>query len=81
MTNKKNDTHDGLHEMRTGVDDLSRLGELLSWKGATTVKAWLNTSDGEISECNRIRGSDGTLFRPKLQTDTVLQTFITDLCR
>lgn len=78
---KKNDTHDGLHRMRTGVDNILGLGELMSWQQKTSIKVWMNSSEDDVSECNRISGTDGTIFPPNLRMDSVLQTFTTDLCR
>ena len=74
---KRNGTtwSDGDIEMRTGEEDIERLGEIVSWNSESRTEAY-------EGECGRVRGSSEGLFPPGLAdiTDS-LSFYSTDLCR
>jgi len=74
---KRNGTtwSDGDLEMRTGEENIERLGEIVSWNNDSKTDAY----DGE---CGRVRGSSEGLFPPGLaETSDSISYFSTDLCR
>ena len=72
----RNDTPEGEHEIYTGQAGTSHIfGYFASHKGKKNLNFWKG------DKCNEIRGSDGTLFPPFVNSKTVLSAFAMDLCR
>ncbi|KAL5106452.1 Scavenger receptor clas B member 1 [Taenia crassiceps] len=71
----KNGTDDGPFVIETGVNDITKLGNILSYKGKSTVDVW--SSD----EANQIKGTDGSHVAPGLSMHSRRFIFATDLCR
>jgi len=66
---------DGKLVMRTGKDDISKLGQIVSWNGS-------NRTDAFSGDCGVVRGSSDGLFPPGLAATTdSISIFSTDLCR
>lgn len=60
----------------TGANDIRMFAALDKFNGRTHMQHW--TTDG----CNQMSGgSDGSLFPPRIQPDTVLHVFDKDMCR
>lgn len=58
----------------TGVEDIKKLGIVEEWKGNSSLPFWHDY-------CNRINGSDGTLWHPFVEKSDTLYIFNLDLCR
>lgn len=71
----KNNTHDGLYSVYTGVDDPSKFAKLEEWNNYRQLPFWKGPT------CNMINGTDGGQFAPFVSKDTTLYVFSTDLCR
>ncbi|CAG0900471.1 unnamed protein product [Darwinula stevensoni] len=73
----RNGTVDGPYLVGTGKEDSSDFGRIHLWQGEPShyKKPW--GSD----ECNAINGTDGTVFPPLINKETLLYTFIPELCR
>ncbi|KAL5960422.1 Lysosome membrane protein 2, partial [Taenia solium] len=71
----KNGTADGPFVIDTGVNDITKLGNILSYKGKSTVDVW--SSD----EANQIKGTDGSHVAPGLSMNSRRFIFAADLCR
>eukprot|EP00096_Caligus_rogercresseyi_P009544 TRINITY_DN3248_c0_g1_i2.p1 TRINITY_DN3248_c0_g1~~TRINITY_DN3248_c0_g1_i2.p1 ORF type:complete len:506 (-),score=107.11 TRINITY_DN3248_c0_g1_i2:53-1570(-) len=71
----KNGSTAGALKINTGLEDLSRLGEILSFKGKNKLDKW----SGE--DCNTIRGTDGTIFPSRLKKEDMIHVFSPDLCQ
>lgn len=78
---QKNATDEGVFAMHTGVGDMSKLGQILSWNRHSTVQTWLNRTDGGASTCNMINGTDTTVFSPHKAPHGTEYIFSTDICR
>jgi len=76
---QKNHTDDGLYEIRTGRTDSSKFGEIVRWNGESELSWWGKSGGGDF--CNRINGSDGSIFPPFVKKDRVVRIFSSDLCR
>jgi len=74
----RNDTDDGLFECSTGVDDYRRFGQLQSWNGLPYLKQWY---DGNETHCNKIQGTDGTIYPYDMDINQRAYIYQTDLCR
>jgi len=60
----------------TGATDIRMFAALDKFNGRTHLPHW--TTEG----CNRLTGgSDGSLFPPRIQPDTILHVFDKDMCR
>lgn len=60
----------------TGANDIRMFAALDKFNGRTHLPHWTTES------CNRLTGgSDGSLFPPRIQQDTVLHVFDKDMCR
>ncbi|XP_073827386.1 protein peste-like [Musca autumnalis] len=64
----------GEHSMYTGVDDKSKMGQLVQWKGK-------NYTDAFRQGCNGIHGSPGEFQRTSLKKYESIEYFFTDFCR
>ena len=61
--------------MNTGKEDISLLGQIVSWNGKTRTEAY-------PGDCGLVRGSSDGLFPPGLAATTdSISIFSTDLCR
>jgi hypothetical protein len=65
---------DGVYNMETGEEDVSKLGMVRSWN-------YKNHSDFFEADCGQIKGTDIDLFPPGLKKSTPLQMFVADICR
>lgn len=71
----KNGTSNDRITMFTGVDDITSYGIIERYNGRTHMTNWLR------EDCNRLNGSDGSIFPPHIQKDTTLYVYDKDLCR
>jgi len=73
---KRNDSfnHDGVYNIETGEEDVSKLGIVRSWN-------YKNHSDFFESDCGQVKGTIGDLFPPGLKKNTPLQMFAAEICR
>ncbi|XP_068241213.1 lysosome membrane protein 2-like [Palaemon carinicauda] len=63
------------YEMHTGLDDPSRMNQIVTWKKKQLMDFWFGT------ECNVIRGTDANGFPPGLSKEDKLFIFNGQLCR
>lgn len=61
--------------VKTGKDNLNDFARTISWNGKASLGMW-----GD-EKCDKIDGSDGTLFPPFATTSSVLKGFSPDFCR
>lgn len=66
---------DGVWAINTGASDKTKFGQVSSWNAHTTLPFW------PAAQCNKINGSDGTLFPPPIKNTEPLYIFNPDLCR
>jgi scavenger receptor class B protein 1 len=71
----KNSTSADRVTMFTGADDITQYGIIEKYNGRTHMTNWLR------EDCNRLNGSDGSIFPPHIQKDTTLYVYDKDLCR
>ena len=62
-------------ETRTGAGDVMEVAQVVSYAGQTQLDFWSS------SECNAIRGTDGSLFHPGVTRNETLHIFNRDLCQ
>ncbi|ODM99661.1 Platelet glycoprotein 4 [Orchesella cincta] len=72
----QNDTAQGPYTVARGTSDKSRFGTILKYKNKSELPYWPKSS-----HCNKIVGSDGTIFPPFVEKHTALKLFNSDLCR
>jgi len=65
---------DGVYNMETGEEDVSKLGILRSWN-------YKNHSDFFEDDCGQVKGTVGDLFPPGQKKGTPLHMFVADICR
>lgn len=66
-----------MYEIDSGIYDITKIGTILSWNNMTTLNNWKGKS------CNRISGTDATIFRPYLDMDGIdsINVFNGEICR
>lgn len=69
-----NGTDTGDIDIYTGVGDIKKLGLVDKWNGNSSLPFWR-------SYCNKINGSDGTIWHPFVDTSQRMYVFNTDVCR
>lgn len=67
--------------MHTGVGQIEKLGEIIKWNRKRTIKTWLNATNGGLSTCNMINGTDTTVYAPHIKAYSSLYIFSVDICR
>ena len=72
---EKNNSVSGEWETMTGSEDVSDVARVISYEGRRQLDWW----DGD--QCNAIRGTDGSLFHPGVNTNQTLYIFNRDLCQ
>lgn len=71
----KNATHKDNVTVWTGTTDITKFGIIEKFNGKTHLTHWGS------EKCNRINGSDGSIFPPHITKDTTLHVYDKDLCR
>ncbi|XP_060660267.1 uncharacterized protein LOC132794059 [Drosophila nasuta] len=71
----KNGTSSDRVTVFTGTDDIKHYGIIDRFNGRTHLPHW--TSD----ECNRLDGTDGSIFPPHIEKSRILEVYDKDLCR
>jgi len=71
----KNGSTSAVWEAMTGVNDVYNVGQVISFDGKTELDFW------ESEECNRIHGTDGSIFHPDVEKNETLFLFNKDLCQ
>ncbi|KAJ8885847.1 hypothetical protein PR048_012053 [Dryococelus australis] len=72
---QKNGTSKDRLTVFTGADDITKYGIIHTFNGNTQLPHW------KTERCNRIDGSDGSIFPPHITKDTTLYVYEKDLCR
>lgn len=62
--------------MYTGVDDSDDFGRIKTYKGGEDLEFWVRNT-----ECDKVKGTDGSLFAPFFTKDRKFDVFSSDLCR
>lgn len=75
MFKQKNETDNGRFEVFRGINDISKLGQIIAVDGEIE----LNIYDGH--DCNKWKGTDGLIFPPFLEKEKPIWAFSADLCR
>lgn len=71
----KNSTSSDIVTVFTGVDDVAQYGIIDKYNGRSHLSHWTEES------CNRLNGTDGSIFPPHITKNTTLHVFEKDLCR
>lgn len=71
----KNSTSADRVTIFTGVNDITQFGIIERYNGRTHLPHW------RTEECNRLNGSDGSIFPPHITKNTTLYVYEKDLCR
>ncbi|KAL1117907.1 hypothetical protein AAG570_004220, partial [Ranatra chinensis] len=71
----KNGTSKDIVTMFTGAGDMSRYGYIDKFNGLSHLPHW------KTEKCNRMAGSDGSIFPPHITHNTTLYVFDKDMCR
>lgn len=71
----KNSTQPDLMTVFTGVDDIKMYNVIDKYNGRSHLPHWTE------ERCNRLNGTDGSIFPPHITKNTTLFVFEKDLCR
>lgn len=71
----KNNSNDGQFRVSSGILDSRALGRIMAWKGQSNLTMW----DGDF--CNRIEGTDSTIYPPFWSPKDKIAIFLSDMCR
>ncbi|CAL8110768.1 unnamed protein product [Orchesella dallaii] len=72
----ENQTASAEYNVFTGVDNSADFGKIKTWDGKSELKFWK-----EDTECDELKGTDGSLFGPFFDKERLIDVFSTDLCR
>ncbi|CAG7785909.1 unnamed protein product, partial [Allacma fusca] len=81
--NQKNGTPSNEFKVYRGVKNYKDFGKIVEYDHQTEVNFWTNSSLPPKSEqyCNKINGSDGSLFAPFVRKDKKIYIFSYEICR
>jgi hypothetical protein len=71
----KNSTSTDRVTVWTGADDITQYGIIEKYNGRTHLPHYTE------ERCNRLNGTDGSIFPPHITQDTILHIYDKDLCR
>lgn len=74
---QKNNANDGYYTINSGVEDVNKLGEIIEWKNSSVLSTWQPAN----STCNKITGTDTTIFSPHKSRTSKFGVFQSDICR
>jgi len=79
----KNNTEDKEFQINTGKHDILDLGSIVKYDNKTHLSAWYDDKEaaGDGKTCNRIHGTDGSLFPPHVTENQIFYIFNKDICR
>jgi len=79
----KNNTEDKEFQINTGKHDILDLGSIVKYDNKTHLSAWYDDKEaaGDEKTCNRIHGTDGSLFPPHVKENQIFHIFNKDICR
>lgn len=77
--NARNNSLDGVYEINTGVDDISKLNTINRYNGRSKLSYWHHHGD---NHCNSLEGSTtGEMFPPIKEDQQSIKLFQPDFCR
>lgn len=71
----KNNSGDGIFTVFTGIDDIAKYSQIVTWNNMSRIPYWNN------EYCNMMNGTDGAQFPPPVTPRDVLYVYAPDLCR
>jgi hypothetical protein len=74
--NYKQREPDGKYTVKRGMDDITTLGHIDAWNNMKFTQYW-----GESTTCSEVKGTDSTLYPPRVTEDNAFYIFATDICR
>ncbi|XP_044258686.1 sensory neuron membrane protein 2-like [Tribolium madens] len=74
--NYKRKPNDGKYTVKRGLTDIEKLGHIVAWNDSLYTKFW-----GEGTTCSEVKGTDSTLYPPRVSTDSSFYIYSTDICR
>ncbi|CAL8145243.1 unnamed protein product [Orchesella dallaii] len=72
----KNGTESPEWEVYTGYDSSEKFGRVKTWDSKSDLLFWRR-----FSECDKIKGTDGSVFQPFLTKQSQIEAFSPDVCR
>lgn len=67
-------TYDGHFEMRSGLDDITQMGQLTKWN-------YMDKTKFHYGRCGQVDGTTGEVWPMNLSPTDDITVFVTDLCR
>ncbi|EFA01368.1 sensory neuron membrane protein 2 [Tribolium castaneum] len=74
--NYKRKPDDGKYTVKRGLTNIEKLGHIVAWNDSLYTKFW-----GEGTTCSEVKGTDSTLYPPRVTTDSAFYIYSTDICR
>ena len=81
MLSGKNNTEEKEFKINTGTKSILDLGSIVKYDNKTHLSTWYDDEEAGEKTCNRIHGTDGSLFPPHVKEDQVFHIFNKDICR
>lgn len=72
---------DGIYKISRGINDINQLGNLIQWNNKNNFGYWGTPNSVNNETCERVRGTDGTMYPPHVTTDKEFEIFSSDICR
>ncbi|RZC43076.1 sensory neuron membrane protein 2, partial [Asbolus verrucosus] len=73
--NYKQKEPDGKYVVKRGIDDIEQLGHIVTWNDMKYTHYW-----GENTTCSEVKGTDSTVYPPRVKKDNSFFIYATDIC-
>ncbi|XP_044258698.1 sensory neuron membrane protein 2-like [Tribolium madens] len=77
----KSKSDDGIYTVKRGIKDVHSLGQIIRWNNATYTDYWHGLEKNTSTSCDKVQGTDATLYPPYVRKDYIFQIYSTDICR
>lgn len=77
----KKEIPDGIYTINRGRSNIEELGNIIRWNSKPKIDKWGTRYSINNDSCNRVNGSDSTIYRPFLHNYEDLYIYSTDICR
>ncbi|CAH1116434.1 unnamed protein product [Phaedon cochleariae] len=72
---------DGKYTVNRGLDDITKLGQIIRWNDESELSFWGRIQSTNNDTCNKVRGSDSTIYPPHVTKTRTFDIYSTDICR
>lgn len=74
-------SEDGVYTVNRGIHDIKQLGNIMRWNESETLPFWGQINSINNDTCKKVRGTDATIYPPRIKKGDYFEIFSPDICR